>query len=144
MCMIWSSSRLPAWACNFVKKETLGKGFPVYFVKFQRTAFLTEHLPSQLLTLAINRILTNHTRTFITRHVHHFNVIYTNSRKVTNCIMLHFKHNLNKKHLNFLAIVVLLIKLSFSFPAIFSLIESYLGPSQTSSTECFCKISYGF
>ena len=31
-------------ACNFVKKETLHRCFPVNFVKFLRTPFLTEHL----------------------------------------------------------------------------------------------------
>ena len=126
MCAIWRSAqrcsvkkvfcnKVEAWACNFIKKRLWHRCFPVNFAKFRRTPFLTEHLRWLLLTLAINRISTNHTRTFITRHVHHFNVINTNIRKViTNCIiMLHFKHNLNKKYLNFLAEVALVNKLSF-------------------------------
>ena len=31
-------------ACNFIKKETWHSCFPVNFVKFPRTSFLTEHL----------------------------------------------------------------------------------------------------
>ena len=31
-------------ACNFIKKEDSGTGFPVIFAKFIRTPFIIEHL----------------------------------------------------------------------------------------------------
>ena len=48
--------KLQAEACNFIKKETLARCFPVNFAKFLRTPFPTEHLRWLLLYSTINII----------------------------------------------------------------------------------------
>ena len=47
--------------CNFIKKETLHRCFPVNFAKFLRTPFLTEHLRWLLL---VKVLFTNWYRNF--------------------------------------------------------------------------------
>ena len=48
--------KLQAEACNFIKKETLARCFPVNFAKFLRTPFPTEQLRWLLLYSTINII----------------------------------------------------------------------------------------
>ena len=51
--VIWQNSRKTPEACNFIKKRLWHRCFPVYFAKFLKTPFLTEHFRWLLLSLLV-------------------------------------------------------------------------------------------